>query len=100
LVPLCRLFFAGLFLANAVPHYVKGVRGERFPTPFARPPGKGFSSPSVNVLWSLLNLLVGCVLFRIGNVRAGGDGAFAVFFAGVIGISVMASIQFAKKLTE
>jgi hypothetical protein len=32
-------FFAGMFLANAVPHFVKGVCGNRFPTPFARPPG-------------------------------------------------------------
>jgi hypothetical protein len=30
-------FFAGAFLANAVPHFVKGVTGEAFPTPFAKP---------------------------------------------------------------
>jgi hypothetical protein len=29
-------FFAGAFLANAVPHFVKGVTGEPFPTPFAK----------------------------------------------------------------
>ncbi len=38
-------FFAGAFLANAVPHFVQGISGERFPSPFATPPGKGLSSP-------------------------------------------------------
>ena len=45
---LIAAFFSGLFLANAVPHYVKGVCGDRFPTPFANPPGKGLSSAIVN----------------------------------------------------
>ena len=44
-------FFAGMFLANAVPHYVQGVSGDRFPSPFSKPPGKGLSSATVNVLW-------------------------------------------------
>ncbi|MDR3673538.1 MAG: hypothetical protein P4L36_22025, partial [Holophaga sp.] len=57
-------FFAGLLLANAVPHFVHGVSGDRFPSPFAHPPGKGLSSPTVNVLWSLLNLAIGGALFR------------------------------------
>ena len=33
-------FFAGIFLANFVPHFVHGISGDRFPTPFAHPPGK------------------------------------------------------------
>ena len=57
-------FFAGVFLANAVPHFVNGVSGDPFPTPFAHPPGKGLSSPLVNVLWSLLNVIIGYGLFR------------------------------------
>ena len=27
-------FFAGFFLANAVPHFVHGVSGDPFPSPF------------------------------------------------------------------
>jgi len=38
-------FFAGVFLANVVPHFIHGVSGDSFPTPFANPPGKGLSSP-------------------------------------------------------
>ena len=52
-------FFAGAFLTNAVPHFVNGISGNAFPSPFAHPPGQGLSSPLVNVLWALLNLLAG-----------------------------------------
>jgi len=34
-------FFAGVFLTNAVPHFTHGISGDRFPSPFANPPGKG-----------------------------------------------------------
>ncbi len=47
-------FLAGALLANAVPHFVHGISGDRFPTPFANPPGKG----TLNVAWSLFNLVL------------------------------------------
>jgi uncharacterized membrane protein len=90
-------FFAGMFLANAVPHFVHGISGDRFPTPFAHPPGKGLSSPTVNVVWALLNLVVGYVLFRVGKVSSGDNPALVVFFAGIVAISTMLSVRFAKK---
>lgn len=90
-------FFAGMFLANAVPHYVNGVSGDPFPTPFAHPPGKGLSSPLVNVLWALLNLVVGAILFRVGKVSSGEDLALVIFFAGIAAISTLSSVNFAKK---
>jgi hypothetical protein len=43
-------FFAGAFLANVVAHFFHGISGDRFPTPFARPPGRALSSPTVNVV--------------------------------------------------
>ena len=89
-------FFGGMFLANAVPHFVHGISGDRFPTPFAHPPGKGLSSPTVNVVWALFNLVVGYILFRVGKVSSGEPSAL-VFFAGVAAISIMMSIRFAKK---
>src|SRR5579863_8172706 len=51
-------FFSGAFLVNAVPHFVSGVSGRSFPSPFASPPGKGLSSPMVNVFWGALNAVV------------------------------------------
>jgi len=51
-------FFAGAFFANFVPHFVSGVLGRTFPTPFASPPFRGRSSARVNVLYGLFNLAV------------------------------------------
>jgi hypothetical protein len=89
--------FAGMFLANAVPHFVHGISGDRFPTPFAHPPGKGLSSPPANVVWALFNLIVGYILFRTGKVASEGDSARVVFFAGIAAISIFLSVRFAKK---
>jgi hypothetical protein len=90
-------FLAGMFLANAVPHFVHGISGERFPTPFAHPRGRGLSSPTVNVVWALFNLVAGYTLFRVGRVWSGGDSAVVIFFAGISAISTMLSVRFAKK---
>jgi len=89
-------FFAGMFLANAVPHFVQGVSGDPFPTPFAKPPGKGLSSPTINVLWALLNLAVGWLLFRIG-VFAANMASILIFFAGIAAISLMLAKGFQQK---
>ena len=59
-------FFGGAFLANALAHFISGICGRPFPTPFASPPGKGLSSPILNVIWGTFNLLVG--YFLIGQV--------------------------------
>ncbi len=65
-------FVAGIFLANAVPHFVNGISGERFQSPFASPPGVGESSPLINVLWGMANLVIGYVLlFGVGTFAAG-----------------------------
>ena len=84
-------FFAGMFLANVVPHFVHGISGDRFPTPFANPPGKGLSKPTVNVVWALCNLVVGYILFRVGKVSSGDNLALITFFAGIVAISTMSS---------
>ena len=90
-------FLSGMFLANLVPHFVHGISGDRFPTPFAHPPGKGLSSPTVNVVWALCNLVAGYVLSRFGKVASGEDAALVVFFAGVAAIGIFSSVHFAKK---
>ncbi len=65
---LAAYFFGGAFLTNAVPHFVSGVAGRAFPSPFAHPPGRGLSSPTVNVVWGFLNAVVGYVLIcRVGS---------------------------------
>jgi hypothetical protein len=65
-------FFGGAFLANAIPHFVSGTMGRAFQSPFAKPPGKGLSSSTVNVLWGALNAAVGyALLYQLGfNLRS------------------------------
>lgn len=92
-------FFAGMFLTNVVPHFVHGISGDPFPTPFAKPPGKGLSSPTVNVVWALFNLVVGAILFHGGNVSSGDHLALVIFFAGIATISVLSSVRFQEKHT-
>ena len=91
-------FFAGALLANAVPHFVHGISGDRFPTPFARPRGKGLSSPTVNVAWALANIIVGYLLCCAGEVASGSGGALAAF-AGVAVLSLFSSVHFTAKDT-
>jgi len=90
-------FLAGAFLANFVPHFVQGISGDRFPTPFADPPGKGLSSPVLNVVWALFNLLIGYLLFRFGKVASNGDASLITFFAGIVVLSIGSSLRFVHK---
>ena len=70
---LVALFLGGAFLANAVPHIVNGISGRAFQSPFAKPPGRGVSPASLNVVWGFFNLFIAWLLlihlagFDIGN---------------------------------
>ena len=91
-------FFAGAFLTNVVPHFVNGISGNPFPTPFVEPPGKGLSSPLTNILWALFNLLTGYLLLRVSKVNAKNKPAMLVFFVGIVCMSIMLSIVFMDKV--
>ena len=93
-------FLAGAFLANTVPHFVHGISGDPFPTPFAKPPGRGLSSPTVNVLWALLNLACGYAAWLFGHISARDPAALLVFFAGIAALSIAMSISFQQKQTR
>ena len=90
-------FCAGAFLGNFVPHFIKGVAGDPFPTPFAKPPGKGLSSPPVNVFWALFNLVIGYILFRVGRVSVDNNLSIILFFLGLACISILGAKNFAGK---
>ncbi|OCX54428.1 hypothetical protein BEL04_09295 [Mucilaginibacter sp. PPCGB 2223] len=93
-------FLAGTFFANAVPHFVHGISGNKFPTPFAKPPGKGLSTSTTNVLWALLNIIVACSLFRISKFHHDKPLEMIILFAGAVVISVFLSIRFQGKHKE
>ena len=61
-------FFGGAFFSNAIPHFVSGVQGRPFQSPFAKPSGQGLSSSTVNVLWGVFNFAVAYSLIcRVGE---------------------------------
>lgn len=93
-------FFAGAFLSNAIPHFIKGVSGDKFPTPFSKPPGKGLSSAVTNVAWALLNIVIGYLLFRVSKLVPDNLVSLIVFFAGFAVMSLMLSSNFQHKHKE
>ncbi len=94
---LLSYFAGGAVLTNAIPHFVSGVMGRPFQTPFARPPGEGLSSSTVNVLWGAFNLLVGWLLvYRVGSfdIRATAD-ALALWLGAVL-VGLMSARLFGR----
>jgi len=90
-------FFGGLFLANAAPHFVSGVMGEPFQTPFAKPPGRGLSSSTLNVLWGFANLVLAWLLvLRVGHFDLGSIACIAPFAAGAFLISFQSARHFGE----
>ena len=92
-------FFAGAFLVNAVPHFVNGVSGRPFPTPFASPPGRGLSSPVVNVLWGALNAVIGYLLVcHVGEFHVHDLPDVLALVAGGMVMAVMLALTFGQRL--
>ncbi len=87
-------FLSGMFVANGVPHFVHGIRGAPFQTPFAKPPGVGESSPVVNVLWGFGNLVAGFVLLHY--FWPWGTAGWVAFGAGALAISILLALHFGK----
>jgi hypothetical protein len=90
-------FFGGAFLANAVPHFVSGVMGRPFQSPFAKPPGQGLSSSTVNVLWGFLNAAIGYGLVcRVGSFDLRATDHVIALGLGVLLMSVLSARVFGR----
>jgi hypothetical protein len=88
-------FFGGIFLGNAIPHFVSGTMGCAFQSPFARPPGKGLSSALVNVGWGAFNIVLGYVLvLRVGAFDLRDTSDAVAFGAGFIAIGALSARLF------
>ncbi len=89
--------FGGAFLANAVPHFVSGMMGRPFQSPFAKPPGEGLSSSTVNVLWGIANFAVAYLLIaRVGSFNLHATDHVIAFGAGVLVMGVIAARAFGR----
>ena len=77
-------FLAGVLGANGVPHFVKGVLGEKHMTPFGRP-----SSALVNVVWGWVNFVVAALLLYWGHVHLHLLRAFACVAVGALVLGIL-----------
>ena|ERR1700744_456618 len=90
-------FFGGLFLSNAIPHFVSGTMGRPFQSPFAKPPGQGLSSSLVNVLWGAFNLFIGYLLIlRVGTFNLHSTPDALAAGAGALLMAMVSAHQFGK----
>jgi hypothetical protein len=94
-------FVSGLLLANGVPHFVQGVSGHRFQSPFATPRGVGESSALINALWGFANLVAGFILlWSFGPHGFEAPVGWIVVGLGVLVAAVGLSIHFGKVRSE
>ena len=94
---LVSYLFGGAFLANAIPHLVSGMTGRPFQSPFAKPPGQGLSSSTVNVVWGVFNLAVAYILIcRVGEFNLGSTADVACTGLGFFLLGVMLARHFGR----
>lgn len=94
---LVSYFFGGIFLTNAVPHFVSGMMGQPFQSPFAKPSGEGLSSSTVNVLWGFFNAVIGYILvLRVGSFDVRSTGDVLGLAAGALLIGVFSARHFGQ----
>jgi hypothetical protein len=90
-------FFGGAFLANSIPHFVNGVSGSPFQSPFASPPGEGLSSSTVNAGWGLFNLFIAyLLLLRVGKFDLRRWPHLGIFTAGFVLMSMALARAFGR----
>jgi uncharacterized membrane protein len=80
-------FFAGIFLFNAIPHLVQGICGKRHMTPFSP-----LSSALVNVVWGLINIVLGVLIVKVWRPVDESVLWCAAFLLGGVVISVYLAI--------
>ena len=93
-------FFAGAFLCNCIPHLLAGLQGKGFPSPFAKPHGVGFSSPIVNFLWGVFNLIAGLALQQQAAISYSWNADFIMMLAGGFILGCYAALHFGKVMRE
>ena len=94
---LLSYFFGGAFLANAVPHWVSGVTGRPFQSPFATPRGEGLSSSPVHLLWGFANMVLSYLLVcRVGTFDLRDTLQVTAFGLGMLALGLFCAWHFGR----
>ena len=75
---------APVLLTNGIPHFVNGISGKRFPSPFSGGPGTE-DAPTRNVLWGAGNIIVGGAL--LWTIREGLEDLILVIELVVVSVA-------------
>ncbi len=90
-----RVFFAGLFLTNGIPHFIQGITGQTHMTPFKR-----VSNSYLNIFWGFTNFVLGFVVLgfnpQTGFLNLPTGNHFWAFLVGAFIISMMDAQLFSK----
>ena len=84
-------FVAGVLGANGLPHFVKGITGQKHQTPF----GKG-SSAVVNVLWGWANFVVAAGFLYHVDVHRHLIRAFGLVALGALLMALFNAVNWSK----
>jgi hypothetical protein len=85
-------FLAGLIGANGVPHFIKGIIGEKYSTPFG-----DSSSSTINVAWGWLNFVVAGIFLYYSHYHAHLLRTFAMVAIGALVAGVVLSTFWANE---
>lgn len=90
-------FIIGVLLINGLPHFIQGICGNAFQSPFANPSGVGESSPIINALWGAFNFVVAYALFNyVGFTELGNNLHTLSLAAGAFICTVILTMHFGK----
>lgn len=84
-------FVAGALAANGVPHFVKGITGQKHATPFGKP-----GTATENVVWGWLNLAAAAIVWHFAPMRVHPRAAFIAVAAGVLLVAVWRADTWAR----
>ena len=71
--------------------------GRPFQSPFAKPPGEGLSSSTVNVLWGIFNVAIAYLLIcRVGQFDMRSNGHVVALGLGVLLTGIMLARTFGR----
>jgi hypothetical protein len=84
-------FLAGVVGVNGVPHFIKGVTGQKHQTPFAQS-----SSATVNVCWGWANFVVAGLLLYKSHYHAHLLRAFGMFAIAALLMAILLAESWSK----
>ena len=87
---------AGGILVNFFPHFINGVSGRPFPSPFSDPPGVGLSSPELNITWAVINFLLAYAFVYFGKLNRRHQTIYLAYFAGGVAMAFYLAGYFGK----